>query len=79
MLTVRCFAALREVLGRDTFQFAIPEGCRTAADVLTFVTADCQKDLPKPLLVAINRQHATLSTAICDGDEVAFFPPVSGG
>lgn len=79
MVTVRCFAAMREVLGRDTLRFAIPEGCHTAGDILAFVTNDCRKDLPKPLLVAINQEHAALGSAIRDGDEIAFFPPVSGG
>lgn len=79
MVTVRCFAAMREALGRDTIEIPVPEGCRTAADVLALVTTGCKKDLPKPLLVAINREHAALSSAVRDGDEIAFFPPVSGG
>lgn len=36
-------------------------------------------DCPKGVLVAVNQQMAQLSTVINDGDEVAFFPPVTGG
>jgi molybdopterin converting factor small subunit len=31
------------------------------------------------LLVAVNREYAPAATALKDGDEVALFPPVSGG
>lgn len=31
------------------------------------------------LLAAINQQMVPLHTAIDDGDEIAFFPPVTGG
>ena len=29
--------------------------------------------------VAVNRVYANLKTPIADGDEIAFFPPVTGG
>jgi molybdopterin converting factor small subunit len=31
------------------------------------------------MLVAINREYAALDRTVADGDEVAFFPPVTGG
>ena len=31
------------------------------------------------VLVAINQEMATLASVVTDGDEVAFFPPVTGG
>jgi len=31
------------------------------------------------MLVAINKAYADLDRAVQDGDEVAFFPPVTGG
>jgi len=30
-------------------------------------------------LLAVNREHAAASRVLTDGDEVAIFPPVSGG
>jgi molybdopterin converting factor small subunit len=29
--------------------------------------------------VAVNREYAAISTPLCEGDEVALLPPVSGG
>jgi len=34
---------------------------------------------PERLLVAENQEYANFSKQVCDGDEVAFFPPVTGG
>jgi len=33
----------------------------------------------KTVRVAVNQQYAQLDTAITDADEIAFFPPVTGG
>jgi len=30
-------------------------------------------------MAAVNQAHARLDTPVADGDEVAFFPPVTGG
>ena len=34
---------------------------------------------PEALKAAINKQYADLSALVMPGDEVAFFPPVTGG
>ncbi|MDA2935438.1 MoaD/ThiS family protein [Acidobacteria bacterium AH-259-D05] len=31
------------------------------------------------LLVAVNQEYASLDASVSPGDEVSFFPPVSGG
>jgi molybdopterin synthase sulfur carrier subunit len=35
--------------------------------------------LPDRILCAVNMDYATLDATVRDGDEVAFFPPVTGG
>lgn len=37
------------------------------------------RPLPANVLVAVNREYAGLDRQVKDGDEVAFFPPVTGG
>ena len=79
MITVRCFAAVREILGCDTRKLAPADTPQRASDVLEALAGARVVDLPKPLLVAINCEHVSLASLVHDGDEVAFFPPVSGG
>ncbi|MEK7840750.1 MAG: MoaD/ThiS family protein [Pseudomonadota bacterium] len=74
-ITVRYFASVRESLGRGEDRIAAA-GVASVADVWRHAAAT---PLPPRLLAAINQQHAGLDATVHDGDEVAFFPPVTGG
>jgi len=75
VITVRYFASLRERLGRSEDQVEAA-GLSCVADVWSRVSAE---PLPANTLVAINQVYASLGSPVCAGDEVAFFPPVTGG
>ncbi|WP_019866152.1 MoaD/ThiS family protein [Methylovulum miyakonense] len=75
-IKVRYFASLKEDLGRS-------EDILETASLLTvrqiWQCANPQQTLPNPILVAVNKDYADLESLVNDGDEVAFFPPVTGG
>ena len=77
------FAALREALGTSGETVALPDGCTTLASVRALIAArggDWEKlERMKNLRAAINQRMAEPSATVADGDEVAFFPPVTGG
>jgi len=75
VITVRYFASLRERLGRSEDQVAAT-GLSCVADVWSCVSAE---PLPANTLVAINQEYASPGSPVRAGDEVAFFPPVTGG
>ena len=76
MIKVQFFASLSERLGRSGAEVDGAD-VHNAADVWTAATGT-----PRPegsILVAINHEYAKLESPVADGDEVAFFPPVTGG
>ena len=74
-ITVRYFASLRERLGRHV-DYVEVTGLNCVADVWNRVSAD---PLPTNTLIAVNQEYATSGSPVRAGDEVAFFPPVTGG
>lgn len=73
-IQVKFFASLREQLGRNETEIAV---VKTVAEAWQKATDG--EPLPERILVAVNLDYATLDSAVKDGDEVAFFPPVTGG
>ena len=82
MITVRFFAQYRERLGCETLQVEDSQ-VQTIADLLEQLQKrgeNWQAVLSqKNLLIAKNQEHSRLDSPLSDGDEIAFFPPVSGG
>jgi len=74
-IVVKCFAALREHLNLSEISLEYKEPM-TVADVWNRITCETP---PKNLLSARNYQYVEFYEMIEDGDEIAFFPPVTGG
>jgi molybdopterin converting factor subunit 1 len=81
MIRVRLFASLREAAGIS--ELTLPaDRSLTAAEVFDLLVSQRPGLAPmRPVtLVAVNDEFAGWNTPVSpDGDEVAFFPPVSGG
>lgn len=74
-ITIKYFASLREQMGKAE-QILSMEGVTTVADIIDKLSG---MDLPENTLVAVNQEYANNATQVKAGDEVAFFPPVTGG
>lgn len=75
-ITVKFFARLREELNMDETQLDFVPGL-TALKVWQQVVG--QSALPPKTLIAVNQEYASEDIAVSENDEVAFFPPVTGG
>jgi molybdopterin converting factor subunit 1 len=80
MMKVRVllFAAYREAAGWSEREFEAEDG-RSAGEIWERLQPELGGLSPRSPLCAINQKHAPMSTTLDEGDEVAFFPPVSGG
>ena len=77
------FASLREDLGVSEVEVG-PTGIGSVADVIEglsqrFGQAWRETLTAESVLVAINQNMVKNEMSVSDGDEVAFFPPVTGG
>ena len=83
-MTLLYFAWVRERIGRDTEEIALPADVQTVAALLDWLKgrgggyADALEDL-SVIRVAVNQEFAAPDHAVADGDEIALFPPVTGG
>ena len=82
-INVLYFARFREKLGSEREALALPapatvQGLREVLAARGGAWAE-QLGCERSVLVAINQQMASRDSALADGDEVAVFPPVTGG
>lgn len=81
-ITVRLFAQIREVAGFDSMSYDIPPEGVVLSDLLA-----CLQQLPQlavslrgvRLMMAVNQTMVQGGHSVMPGDELALFPPVTGG
>ena len=78
------FAWLKEKIGVSQEEVALADGVTDVAGLIQWLTtrgggygeAFANPDVVR---VAVNQEHVAIDHVLADGDEVAFFPPVTGG
>jgi len=93
MIKLRYFASLREAIGRDAEELdlreldASPNSTNPGTTVAAVRAHLAQRGATwadafaedRRILAAVNQDMARPETPVADGDELAFFPPVTGG
>ena len=83
-LTILYFSWLRERTGVLQEEVALPDGVTTIAGLVDALSARSTGHTSafqnrRVIRCAVNQEFADLSSLVRPGDEVAFFPPVTGG
>jgi len=84
MITLVYFASFREKLGQDREQMTLPDAVTNISELTAHLVAGRDAVWADTLqaanvLVAVNQEMVEADHPVVDGDEVAFFPPVTGG
>ena len=87
-ITIKLFSALREALGESEFQLDLSAVSEASAQIdvaaikrqLSQRGVEWKEALNQPNLVhALNHKVVFTDAVVSEGDELAFFPPMTGG
>lgn len=83
-MRVLYFAWVRETIGTGEEEVTLPAGVATVAALVDHLAARSPRHAAafanrRTIRCAVNQDFAGPEDAVAEGDEVAFFPPVTGG
>ena len=83
-MKIKYFASLREKLNCEEEEIELPANIENIAQLIAHIrTRNDQWEIAfsenQSVLIAVNQTHCDKQTAIRNQDEIAFFPPVTGG
>ena len=83
-MVIKYFSWIKEHIGKSEEIIELPENVTTISELMNYLNNlndDYKKVFEKKDLIkiAVNKTYCSIETKISDNDEIAFFPPVTGG
>ena len=80
IVKVLFFASCRDLVGDSEREVRLDSGA-TVADLISEIVSEHPRfvEMAPSLMTSVNQEYMERDSALEDGDEVAFIPPVSGG
>lgn len=84
MTRIVYFAWVRERIGKGEEDLDLPASVVTAGDLIAYLSGlgeeyEAALQFPKAIRVAINQEHVDHDEPIAGAQEIALFPPMTGG
>ena len=83
-MVIKYFSWIKEHIGKPEEIIELPDNVTTISELMNYLNNlndDYKKVFEKKDLIkiAVNKTYCSIETKISDNDEIAFFPPVTGG
>ena len=83
-MVIKYFSWIKEHIGKSEEIIELPDNVTTISELMNYLNNlndDCKKVFEKKDLIkiAVNKTYCSIETKISNNDEIAFFPPVTGG
>ena len=83
-MIIKYFSWIKEHIGKSEELIELPDDVKTISELINYLNnlnddykkVFVKKDLIK---IAVNKTYSSFDTKISNSDEIAFFPPVTGG
>ena len=84
MLNIHYFASIRERLNKETEEIEFSQSVSTVDELITHLqnidsATEAAFSSAGEILVAVNQTVVNRDHVLTDNDEIAFFPPMTGG
>ena len=83
-MVVKYFSWIKEHIGKSEEQIDLPSNVTNVNQLINYLSEIDKKyniifDKKELIKIAVNKTYSSFDTSISNGDEIAFFPPVTGG
>ena len=83
-MIIKYFSWIKEHVGKSEEQIELPDHIKNVNELINYLNKLDDKyslilDKKKLIKIAVNKTYSSFNTNISNNDEIAFFPPVTGG